>query len=118
MEYGQRFKGATALTDGQGIERLWSFLRGFNKITKEMSINNRQDLLTNALLHHTFKAVHNLGSTEDNRSSDVTVLDGHVSDICSRNVMDAHEHQNLHLTYSYFLTMLEQQRLRFLIAWT
>ncbi|KAH3793563.1 hypothetical protein DPMN_147077 [Dreissena polymorpha] len=61
LEYGQRFTSATGLTDGEGIERLWSYLRGFNKITKEMSINNRQDLLTDALLHHTFKAIHNLG---------------------------------------------------------
>ena len=51
------------MTDGEGIERLWSYLRGFKRITKEMTINNRQDLLTDAMLHHTFKKVDGLGIT-------------------------------------------------------
>lgn len=59
--YGQRFADGTGLTDGEGIERLWSYLRGFRKITKEMTINNRQDLLTEAMLHHTEKQIWNLG---------------------------------------------------------
>ncbi|XP_071140726.1 uncharacterized protein [Mytilus edulis] len=61
LMYGQRFADGTGLTDGEGIERLWSYLRGFRKITKEMTINNRQDLLTEAMLHHTEKQIWNLG---------------------------------------------------------
>ena len=61
LTYGQRYAKSTGLTDGEGIERLWSYLRGFRRITKEMSIGNRQDLLTEALLHHTEKQIWNLG---------------------------------------------------------
>ncbi|CAC5390360.1 unnamed protein product [Mytilus coruscus] len=64
LMYGQRFADATGLTDGEGIERLWSYLRGFRKITKEMTINNRQDLLTEAMLHHTEKQIWNLESKD------------------------------------------------------
>ncbi|XP_046843139.1 uncharacterized protein LOC124437176 [Xenia sp. Carnegie-2017] len=39
------------LTDGEAIERLWAYLRGFSAITKEMSASRRVDLLTDALLH-------------------------------------------------------------------
>ncbi|XP_076079987.1 uncharacterized protein LOC143050754 [Mytilus galloprovincialis] len=62
LSYGQRFVTGTGLTDGEGIERLWSYLRGFRKITKEMSLNNRQDLLTEAMLHHSEKTIYGLGT--------------------------------------------------------
>ncbi|XP_062616844.1 uncharacterized protein LOC134278551, partial [Saccostrea cucullata] len=40
------------LTDGEGIERLWSYLGHFSCITKEMTPENRTDLLTDALIHY------------------------------------------------------------------
>jgi hypothetical protein len=40
------------LTDGEGVERLWSFLRLFSKMTKEMSKDKRIDVLTDAALHY------------------------------------------------------------------
>lgn len=61
LTYGQRFADSTGMTDGEGIERLWSYLRGFRKITKEMTISNRQDLLTEAMLHHTEKQIWGIG---------------------------------------------------------
>lgn len=71
LNYGQRCTPGTGLTDGEGIERLWSYLRGFSKITKEMNLNNRQDLLTEALLHYTEKQVWNLG----NKSTSLIAFD-------------------------------------------
>ncbi|CAG2254522.1 unnamed protein product [Mytilus edulis] len=62
LTYGQRFADSTGMTDGEGIERLWSYLRGFRKITKEMTISNRQDLLTEAMLHHTEKQIWGIGN--------------------------------------------------------
>lgn len=53
--YGQRHVDGTGLTDGEGIERLWSFLRRFSKISKEMTLGNRQDLLVDALYHYSEK---------------------------------------------------------------
>ncbi|XP_028983462.1 uncharacterized protein LOC114842115 [Betta splendens] len=47
----RRLKGF-GLTDGEGMERLWSFLRRFARITKEMSPSHRLDLLTEALLYY------------------------------------------------------------------
>lgn len=34
------------------MERLWSFLRRFARVTKEMTPSHRVDLLTDALLHY------------------------------------------------------------------
>lgn len=40
------------LADGEQMERLWSYLRRFGKVTKEMRPSHLIDLLTDALLHH------------------------------------------------------------------
>ncbi|KAI8483696.1 hypothetical protein Bbelb_386340 [Branchiostoma belcheri] len=40
------------LTDGEGMERIWSHLRPFYRITKEMTPSHRIDLLTDAALHY------------------------------------------------------------------
>ena len=40
------------LTDGENVERLWSYLGRFAKMTKEMSSGNRIDLLSDALSHY------------------------------------------------------------------
>ena len=40
------------MTDGEGVERLWSFLRRFSSVTKEMSAHKRTDVLTDGLLHY------------------------------------------------------------------
>ncbi|XP_071180734.1 uncharacterized protein [Mytilus edulis] len=50
--YGPRRTEGIGLTDGEGIERLWSYLGGFSNISKEMSPENRCDLLTDALIHY------------------------------------------------------------------
>ncbi len=39
------------LTDGEGTERMWSFLRKMGHITKEMTASHRLDLLTSSLFH-------------------------------------------------------------------
>ena len=51
MEFSPRRLKDFGLTDGESIERLWDYLRGFSSITKEMSSNRGIDLLTDALLH-------------------------------------------------------------------
>lgn len=42
------------LSDGEVMERMWSFLRGFNKMTKEMRPSHRIDVLTHALWYYGF----------------------------------------------------------------
>ncbi|XP_050405669.2 uncharacterized protein LOC126821311 [Patella vulgata] len=61
LKYGQKFMDDCGLTDGEGIERLWSYLRRFKSITKEMSYDNRVDLLTEALIHNSEKIISNMG---------------------------------------------------------
>jgi hypothetical protein len=34
------------------LERLWAYIRGFGKMTKEMRPSHRIDVLTDALLHY------------------------------------------------------------------
>ncbi len=38
------------LSDGEGIERLWSYLRRFSAMTKEMRPAHRKDILAHALV--------------------------------------------------------------------
>ena len=46
-----RNKDGFALSDGEVCERLWSFMRRFSRMTKEMRPAHRIDVLTDALLH-------------------------------------------------------------------
>ena len=52
IQYSPRRIKGIGLTDGEGVERLWSFLRKFSCITKEMSAHKRTDVLTDGLLHY------------------------------------------------------------------
>ena len=55
LEFGQRFVDGTGLNNGEGVERLWSYLRKFSSITKEMIVTKRNHLLVDALT--VYKAV-------------------------------------------------------------
>lgn len=61
MLYSPRRLQGVGLTDGEGIERFWSYLRKFSKMTKEMTSANREDMLTFAILHHCNKLRKQLG---------------------------------------------------------
>ena len=49
------------MSDGEVLERLWSFLRRFGKMTKEMRPAHRVDVITHALLHYGYKTKKKLG---------------------------------------------------------
>lgn len=51
----------TGLNDGEGVERLWSYLRKFSSITKEMIVSNRHYLLVDALEHYSNRIKEKLG---------------------------------------------------------
>ncbi|XP_057297873.1 uncharacterized protein LOC130628863 [Hydractinia symbiolongicarpus] len=51
------------LMDGELMERLWSYLRSFSKITKEMTSAHRVDFLSDALNHFTMTKLEILGKT-------------------------------------------------------
>ena len=48
------------MTDGEGVERLWSYLRRFARMTKEMRPSHRIDILCDALLHYARKSASRL----------------------------------------------------------
>ncbi|XP_064622784.1 uncharacterized protein LOC135484988 [Lineus longissimus] len=52
VRYSPRRLPGFGLTDGESLERLWSYLRSFSKITKEMTPSHRIDTLTDALIHY------------------------------------------------------------------
>lgn len=58
--YNPRKTMGIGLTDGESIKRLWSYLGGFSKITKETP-QNRVNLLTDGLLNYGRKVKENLG---------------------------------------------------------
>ena len=59
--YSTRRLPGFGLTDGEGMERLWSFLRRFARVTKEMTRSHRLDLLTDGLLHYQRRKTADLG---------------------------------------------------------
>ena len=61
VQFSPRRTTGVGLTDGEGTERLWSFLRGFSAITKEMTPEKRIDTLTDGLLLYGKQTVKKLG---------------------------------------------------------
>ncbi|XP_064633909.1 uncharacterized protein LOC135491738 [Lineus longissimus] len=62
VRYSPRRNPGFALSDGESLERLWSYLRNFSKITKEMTPTHRIDTLTDALRHYARRNLFKLGS--------------------------------------------------------
>ena len=54
------------LTDGEVVERLWSYLRRFCKMTKEMRPSHHIDILTDALLHYSQQSLKRLSKFNSN----------------------------------------------------
>ena len=50
------------LSDGEVMERLWSYLRRFSRMTKEMRPAHRIDILSHALTYYGIKTKHKLGN--------------------------------------------------------
>ncbi|PVD26558.1 hypothetical protein C0Q70_14235 [Pomacea canaliculata] len=65
LEYGPRSAAGIGLTDGETVERLWSYLRKFSGISKMMTPQRRVDLLTDALLHYASKLRKRLVSSNE-----------------------------------------------------
>ncbi|XP_038047894.1 uncharacterized protein LOC119738130 [Patiria miniata] len=63
VAYSTRWRCGYGLTDGEVMERLWSYLRRFSSITKEMTPAHREDLLTDALLHYSRRKRADIGSS-------------------------------------------------------
>jgi len=55
------------LSDGEVMERLWSYLRHFSRMTKEMRPSHRTDVLCHALIYYGYKTKEKLGKHIDTR---------------------------------------------------
>ena len=49
------------MSDGEGMERMWSYLRRFSRMTKEMRPSHRIDVLTDAIVYYAQKSILNIG---------------------------------------------------------
>lgn len=61
--YSPRHRLGFGLTDGENLERLWSYLGMFCKMTKEMNPAHRIDTLTDALCHYSYQKCAKMGRT-------------------------------------------------------
>ena len=59
--YGPTRYSEIGLSDGEVMERLWSYLRRFSRMTKEMRPAHRIDVLTQALVYYGLKSKSKLG---------------------------------------------------------
>lgn len=50
------------MSDGESMERLWSYLRRFSRMTKEMRPSHRIDILTSALIYYGYRTKNKLGT--------------------------------------------------------
>ena len=57
VEYSPLRTVGIGLSDGEVMERLWSYLRRFGKMTKEMRPSHRIDVLTHALLYYSAQKI-------------------------------------------------------------
>jgi len=52
IQYSPRRCTGIGLSDGEGMERIWSYLRRFYRMTKEMHSSHRIDILSGALEYY------------------------------------------------------------------
>ena len=64
--FGPRRCEGIGLSDGETMERLWSYLRLFGKMTKEMRPSHRVDILSSALEFYGLKTKIKLGNNGHN----------------------------------------------------
>ncbi|XP_065900357.1 uncharacterized protein [Dysidea avara] len=58
------------------MERLWSFLRPFSRMSKEMGSSHRIDVLSDAILYYGHKAIDNIGKLISKRFDHAQTLNG------------------------------------------
>ena len=61
MSFGPLRCEGVGLSDGETMERLWSYLRRFGKMTNEMRPAHRRDVLVHALVCYGMKTKEKLG---------------------------------------------------------
>ena len=61
MTYSPLRSEGIGLSDGECVERLWSYLRRFSRMTKEMRPSHRVDVLTHALAHYARRTTQKMG---------------------------------------------------------
>ena len=61
MSFGPLRCEGVRLSDGETVERLWSYLHRFRNMTKEMRPAHRRDVLAHALACYGMKAKKKLG---------------------------------------------------------
>ena len=59
--FGPRRCEGIGLTDGETMERLWSYMRRYSRMTKEMRPSHRIDVLCSALTHYGMHKKNKLG---------------------------------------------------------
>ena len=61
MKYSIFYQEGSGFSNGEQCERLWSYLRCFSSMTREMTAAHRQDTLTDALLYYARKILMKTG---------------------------------------------------------
>ena len=59
--FGPLRSGGVGLSDGEVMERLWSYLRCFSRMTKEMQPAHRTDVLVHAFVCYGIRKKEKLG---------------------------------------------------------
>lgn len=67
MKYSIFYQEGSGFSNGEQCERLWSYLRCFSSMTREMTAAHRQDALTDALLYYSRKILMKTGFLTVNR---------------------------------------------------
>lgn len=61
VDYNPRYIEGFGMTDGEGMERFWSYLSGFVKTTRHMSKDNRKLTLTHGVKYFSHQKRKDIG---------------------------------------------------------
>ncbi|XP_071843466.1 uncharacterized protein [Apostichopus japonicus] len=121
MSYSTRWKKAFGRTDGECMERLWSFLRKFSHITKEMTQSHRIDLLSNALLHYSACKLANLSTllcVSLQKAKDITKQsESKLSRICQEFTVTMNTIKSWHEEAKTILAMKQKTSKQINLSW-
>lgn len=82
IQFGPLRCEGIGMSDGEVMERLWSYLRPFSRMTKEMRSSHRTDVLAHALIYYGLKKKKKMGE-HINYSISCTGMCNTFSRICN-----------------------------------
>ncbi|KAI8136608.1 hypothetical protein BJV82DRAFT_639185 [Fennellomyces sp. T-0311] len=94
VQYHPRYQKGMALTDGEGLERVWSYLGNYVSVTRQMTSQRRQCTLDNAIKHFRWKRLLSMHNTLQRKKANANATKKRASEYLSKKVSELDEGDN------------------------